>query len=142
MTFDAVKTPLSIIAVFGPIILSFYLEEAANRKRRRERERKLQQIHTQRTNKPAAAKHKKSRNKPQQPVKQPANPPKNIPSPDTLKALHTLADAERGIAETLERKMQYTPDPVKRARLEKQAANSWYRFNSILDKIDKAESSD
>ena len=58
-------------------------------------------------------------------------------NPETLKAMHKQADAERAIAEALEGKAQRTHDTIKRARLEKQAANSWVRFNKILDQIDK-----
>lgn len=65
-----------------------------------------------------------------------AKPNKRLPSPETLEAMHKQADAERAIAEALYRKASYTPDPVKRARLEKQAAAAETRFNSILDKID------
>ena len=73
-------------------------------------------------------------NSSQKAVKQPVKPQVN---PETLKAMHKQADAERAIAEALERKMLHTPDPIKHARLEKQAANSWLRFNKILDQIDK-----
>ena len=65
----------------------------------------------------------------------PAKPPRI--SPETIEALHKQADAERRIAEALERKAQYTPDPVQSARIEKQAAAAWVRFNQILDRIDK-----
>ena len=67
----------------------------------------------------------------------PEKPAKLGPSADTIKAMHIQADAERAIAEALERKAQREPDPVKRARLEKQIANSWLRFNKILDQVDK-----
>jgi hypothetical protein len=56
--------------------------------------------------------------------------------------MHKQADAERAIAEALEHKAQYITDPVKRARIEKQAALSWTRFNKILDTIDKLTASD
>lgn len=75
--------------------------------------------------------------KPKPPKPEPAKPVKSKINPETLKAMHKQADAERGIAEALERKMLHTPDPIKHARLEKQAANSWLRFNKILDQIDK-----
>lgn len=75
------------------------------------------------------------------PIPQYKEPKKPTISPETLTAMHIQADAERAIAEALERKAKYIPDPVKRARIEKQAANSWVRFNSILDKLDKLESS-
>lgn len=70
------------------------------------------------------------------PVQNTTKPCKRLPSPETLEAMHKQADAERAIAEALYRKASYTPDPVKRARLEKQAAAAETRFNSILDKID------
>lgn len=76
------------------------------------------------------------------PVAAPAKPkPKQTINPDTLKAMHIQADAERRIGEALWRKAEHTPDPVKRARLEKQAATSDVRFNNILDRIDKLTSS-
>lgn len=65
----------------------------------------------------------------------PSKPPRI--SPETVEALHRQADAERHVAEALERKARYTPDPVKSARIEKQAALAWVRFNKILDQIDK-----
>lgn len=81
---------------------------------------------------------------PKQP-KPAAAPPKPKPkqpiNPDTIKAMHIQADAERKIGEALWRKAERTPDPVKRARLEKQAATSDVRFNNILDRIDKLTSS-
>lgn len=103
--------------------------------RRKERE-KADQYNKPREYIPyAAPKPKPVQTKPtQKPVKQPVKAQIN---PETLKAMHKLADAERGIAEALERKMLHTPDPIKHARLEKQARNSWLRFNQILDKIDK-----
>lgn len=83
--------------------------------------------------KPAPTKPKQQR-----PAAAPAKP-KAKPgiNPDTLKAMHIQADAERRIGEALWRKAEHTPDPVKRARLEKQAANSDVRFNNILDRIDR-----
>lgn len=68
---------------------------------------------------------------------QPAPPKPPKVSPETVEALHKQADAERHVAEALERKAQYTPDPVKSARIEKQAALAWVRFNKILDQIDR-----
>lgn len=81
----------------------------------------------------AAPKPKPPKAEPAKPTR-PAKPQVN---PETLKAMHKQADAERAIAEALERKMLRTTDPVKHARLEKQAANSWLKFNKILDQIDK-----
>lgn len=75
-----------------------------------------------------------------QPAAVPAQPAPSKPpkvSPETVEALHKQADAERHVAEALERKARYTPDPVKSARIEKQAALAWVRFNKILDQIDK-----
>ena len=82
--------------------------------------------------------HQKPIEAPKKPVEPPKNKPSNKPSPDTIKALHKQADAERAIAEALEHKAQYITDPVKRARINKQAATSWLRFNQILDRIDRA----
>ena len=78
-------------------------------------------------------------------VEKPAKPAKSkraAISPETIEAMHKQADAERAIAEALEHKAQYITDPVKRARIEKQAALSWTRFNKILDSIDKLTASD
>lgn len=71
------------------------------------------------------------------PVKTQSMKRKPGPSADTIKAMHAQADAERCIAEALERKAAHITDPVKRARIARQAANSWLRFNKILDQIDK-----
>jgi hypothetical protein len=73
----------------------------------------------------------------QAPVEKPTKPKRATISPETIEAMHKQADAERAIAEALEHKAQYITDPVKRARIEKQAALSWTRFNKILDNIDK-----
>lgn len=80
--------------------------------------------------------------KPKPAKKPPEKPKKPGPSPETLEAMHKQADAERTIAEALERKAQHITDPVKRARIDKQAANSWLKFNKILDQIDKLTASD
>lgn len=74
---------------------------------------------------------------PQIKFQKPQKPQKPGINPDTLKAMHLQADAERAIADALERKAQREKDPVKKARLVKQIANSNLRFNNILDKIDK-----
>lgn len=77
--------------------------------------------------------------KPVKPVSTKSAKPKetNKINPDTLKAMHIQADAERAIADALSHKAQREKDPVKKARIEKQIANSNLRFNNILDKIDK-----
>lgn len=62
------------------------------------------------------------------------------PSPETIEAMHKQADAERAIAEALQRRADRESDPVKRARIERQVTNSWLRFNKILDQIDKLTS--
>ena len=80
--------------------------------------------------------------KPKPAAKAPEKPRKPGPSQETIKAMHKQADAERAIAEALERKAQHITDPVKRARIDKQAINSWLRFNKILDQIDKLTASD
>lgn len=101
------------------------------------RKRKKPKVYDEvRIAKPVPAKPKQQ--KPVKPAAAPAKP-KAKPSinPDTLKAMHIQADAERKIGEALWRKAERTPDPVKRARLEKQAATSDVRFNNILDRIDK-----
>lgn len=67
----------------------------------------------------------------------PKNPSRPSPSADTIKAMHIQADAEWAIAEALERRAGKEPDPVKRARIERQVANSWVRFNKILDNVDR-----
>ena len=73
----------------------------------------------------------------QTPTEKPIKPKPPKASPETIEAMHKQADAERAIAEALGHKAQYITDPVKRARIEKQAALSWTRFNKILDSIDK-----
>lgn len=78
----------------------------------------------------------------QMPIERPTKPKLPKASPETIEAMHKQADAERAIAEALEHKAQYITDPVKRARIEKQAALSWTRFNKILDTIDKLTASD
>jgi hypothetical protein len=89
------------------------------------------------------------RDPPSEPVQ--SKPPKTKPKPqsasnrakpptislDTIQALQLQADAERAIAEALQRKAATEPDPVKRARINRQAANSWVKFNTILDRVDK-----
>ena len=59
------------------------------------------------------------------------------PNPETIKAMQIQADAERVIAEALQRKITEVEDPIKRARIQKQIALSWVRFNKILDQVDK-----
>ena len=78
----------------------------------------------------------------QKPGEKPTKPKPPKASPETIEAMHKQADAERAIAEALEHKAQYITDPVKRARIEKQAALSWTRFNKILDTIDKLTAED
>lgn len=90
---------------------------------------------------PTPSTPKKPQQKPTEAPKKPVKPskrPSNKPSPDTIRALHKQADAERAIAEALEHKAQHITDPVKRARIDNQAATSWLRFNQILDRIDQA----
>lgn len=79
---------------------------------------------------------------PPKPVEKPTKPKPPKASPETIEAMHKQADAERAIAEALEHKAQYITDPVKRARIEKQAQTSWLRFNQILDRIDKLTDTD
>ena len=69
----------------------------------------------------------------QKPIEKPTKPKPPKASPETIEAMHKQADAERAIAEALEHKAQYLTDPVKRARIEKQAALSWTQFNKLLD---------
>ena len=76
------------------------------------------------------------------PIEPPKKPKKPTASPETIEAMHKQADAERAIAEALEYKAQYITDPVKRARIEKQAALAWTQFNKILDRIDKLTATD
>ena len=77
------------------------------------------------------------------PITKPVNKSKKpTTSPETIEAMHKQADAERAIAEALEHKAQYITDPVKRARIEKQAALSWTQFNKILDRIDRLTDTD
>lgn len=82
----------------------------------------------------------KKKPKPKHPQKTPEKPKKPEINPETLKAMHLQADAERAVADALKRKAQREPDPIRRARIEKQVANSNLRFNKILDQIDKLTS--
>ena len=82
----------------------------------------------------------KPRKAPAKPAAVKPKPARPAPSPDTIKAMHIQADAERAIAEALQRRADREPDTVKRARIERQVANSWLRFNKILDQIDKLTS--
>ena len=61
------------------------------------------------------------------------------PSPETIQALHKQVDAERHIAEALERRILHESDPLKSARLEKQACAAWVRFYKTLDRIDQTQ---
>jgi hypothetical protein len=78
----------------------------------------------------------------QKSTEKPTKPKPPKVSPETIEAMHKQADAERAIAEALEHKAQYITDPVKRARIEKQAALSWTQFNKLLDRIDKLTAED
>lgn len=124
------------LILLGGMVLACYegIKETEKPKRRKsewDEVRIVTPIKAQAKPKPAA----KAPEKPRKPVKP-------GPSADTIKAMHKQADAERAIAEALERKAQHITDPVKRARISKQAANSWLRFNKILDQIDKLTASD
>ena len=109
-----------VFVIFAPYIISLWLFPSKQ-------------------NKPARNNSKAPHNPTAAP--KPKAPRKPTISPETLIAMHIQAEKEQAIAEALERKAKYIPDPVKRARIEKQAANSWVRFNSILDKLEKLESS-
>jgi hypothetical protein len=84
--------------------------------------------------KPEQPQTKPAQRKPTKPKPKPTKSPTN---PETIKAMHEQADAVRELATALERKAQRISDPIKRAQIEKQAADNWVRFNKILDQIDK-----
>lgn len=126
-------TVIAGLVIFaGPPVVFFLAEYSKGRK---ELER-FNDIHG-RPKSPPPVVVCKERPKPKPAQKAPEKPQKPSINPDTLKAMHIQADAERAIADALERKAQREPDPIKRARIEKQIANSNLRFNNILDKIDK-----
>lgn len=124
----------AIIAIAGPTALWMY-GEFKSKKPVRGAEYNEARIVT-----PAKTLPKKTAKPAQNPAEKPTKPLKPAPSTDTIKAMHIQADAERATADALTRKAQREPDPVKRARLEKQIANSNLRFNKILDQIDKLTS--
>ena len=121
----------AMIAIAGPIAL-FIWSEFRSKKPRKGSEYNDIRIVT-----PIKAPPKKPVKPAQKPAEKPTKPIKPGPSADTIKAMHIQADAERAIAEALQRRADREPDAVKRARIERQVANSWLRFNKILDQIDK-----
>lgn len=131
---EDLKTIGAITAIAGPIAL-FIWGEFRPRKPRKGSEYNEVRIVT-----PVKAPPKKPVKPAQKPTEKPIKPIKPSPSPDTIKAMHIQADAERAIAEALQRRADREPDAVKRARVERQVANSWLRFNKILDQIDKLTS--
>lgn len=122
-------TALVPVILLGGFVLAYFqgvaeLEKQHNKKRQR-----------------SSSQRSRPLKEPKQPIK-PAKPSKPGPSPETVEAMHRQADAERAIAEALERKAQHVTDPVKRARIDKQASNSWLRFHRILDQVDKLTASE
>lgn len=126
-TFKAISAGLLLIGGFALMLYR------ANKPARKESEYNKPVYYTP----IAAPKPKPTTKKPEPKKPEPKQPARPQTSPETIIAMHKQADAERAIAEALERKMLHTPDPIKHARLEKQAANSWVKFNKILDQIDK-----
>lgn len=121
----------ALIAIAGPIALFMWGEF------RPKKPRKSSEYNEMRIVKPIKAAPKKPVKPAPKPIEKPAKPIKPGPSADTIKAMHIQADAERAIAEALQRRADREPDAVKRARIKRQVANSWFRFNKILDQIDK-----
>ena len=131
MNLEDFKTIGALIAIAGPIALWMYGEFKPKKPR------KGSEFDEVRIAIPIKAPPKKPAKPAQKPAEKPAKPLKPGPSADTIKAMHIQADAERAIAEALQRRADREPDAVKRARIERQVANSWLRFNKILDHIDK-----
>lgn len=133
------KTIGALFAISGPIALFMYGEFKPNKPR------KGAEFNEVRIVTPIKAPPKKLTPPAPQPARSKQEAPKKpsvpAPSPDTIKAMHIQADAERAIAEALQRRADREPDTVKRARIERQVANSWLRFNKILDQIDKLTTS-
>ena len=121
----------AIIAIAGPIALWMYGEFKPKKPR------KGSEFDEVRIVTPIKAPPKKPAKPAQRAAEKSSKPLKPGPSADTIKAMHTQADAERAIAEALQRRANKETDTVKRARIERQVANSWLRFNKILDQIDK-----
>lgn len=121
----------AIITITGTIVLWMYGEFKPKKPR------KGSEFDEVRIVTPIKAPSKKPAKPAQKPAEKPTKPYKPGPSADTIKAMHIQADAERAIAEALQRRANKEPDAVKRARIERQVANSWLRFNKILDQIDK-----
>ena len=125
------KTIGAIIAIAGPIALWMYGEFKPKKPR------KGSEFDEVRIVPPVKAPPKKPVKPASKPAEKSTKPTKPGPSADTIKAMHIQADAERAIAEALQRRADREPDAVKRARIQRQVANSWLRFNKILDQIDK-----
>lgn len=147
MTFDDLKPIILILTIFAPAWLALSSDDIRARKARKEQEKEYynlmrDDIKPYSPPKPKAKPKKEEPKKTETKKEEPEKPKRPTISQETLAAMHKQADTERAIAEALERKAKHVSDPVKRARIEKQAANSWVRFNVILDKLDKLESSE
>ena len=128
MTIETFNALAVTLALSGGIALAVYASNQHDAEKATKRRKAPTRINQPVTPKPAT----KPANKPKKPKA----------SPETLEAMHKQADAERAIAEASEHKAPYITDPVKRARIEKQAQTSWLRFNQILDRIDKLTAED
>ena len=71
----------------------------------------------------------------------PTKPKKTIHA-DTIAALYAQADAELMLSNALDEKAKREKDPIKSATLYKRAAACMVRCNTILDNINKLESSE
>lgn len=136
-TFNAIAVTLVLC---GGCALAVFQDDIKARKKAKQAAKEAK--HTQRLEPIAKPKPSVKPEPIQKPIEKPTKPKPPKASPETIEAMHKQADAERAIAEALEHKAHYITDPVKRARIEKQAALSWTRFNKILDSIDKLTASD
>lgn len=142
MTLDKIDTIFALLAaavLIGGCALAVFQDDIIARKKAKQTAKEAEYRHFEPIAKPKSPVTPKPV---QAPVEKPTKlkPPKA--SPETIEAMHKQADAERAIAEALEHKAQYITDPVKRARIEKQAALAWTQFNKLLDRIDKLTASD
>ena len=142
-TFTAVTAGL---VLFGGMGLAAFQDDIKAHKEAKQAAKEAERYNQVRIAKPIPAPVKPVQQPTPKPEPKPTEPPrkakKPTTSPETIEAMHRQADAERAIAEALEHNAQYITDPVKRARIEKQAALAWTQFNKILDRIDKLTATD
>lgn len=142
MTLDKVDTIFALLAaavLIGGCALAVFQDDIIARKKAKQAAKEAAFIRPEPVTQPKTPTLPKPV---QKPIEAPTKPKRAKVSPETIEAMHKQADAERAIAEALEHKAQYITDPIKRARIEKQAALSWTQFNKLLDRIDKLTAED